>query len=63
MGNNPIMNTDVLGDTLGAVAREKAGIVKDGSRVVSWPQEPQAGPERQVPQEQRRRRLYPEDSR
>lgn len=35
-------HTDVLGDTLGAVAREKAGIVKDGSRVVSWPQEPQA---------------------
>ncbi|NGM17971.1 bifunctional folylpolyglutamate synthase/dihydrofolate synthase [Eggerthellaceae bacterium zg-893] len=35
-------HTDVLGDTLAAVAGEKAGIVKPGSPVVSWPQEPEA---------------------
>ncbi len=36
-------HTDMLGDTPAAVAREKAGIVKPGSPVVSWPQDdPQA---------------------
>lgn len=35
-------HTDLLGDTLAAVAGEKAGIVKPGCPVVSWPQEPAA---------------------
>ena len=35
-------HTDLLGDTLGAVAGEKAGIVKAGAPVVSWPQESEA---------------------
>ncbi|MEC4271709.1 folylpolyglutamate synthase/dihydrofolate synthase family protein [Adlercreutzia sp. R25] len=35
-------HTDLLGDTLAAVAGEKAGIVKHGAPVVSWPQEPEA---------------------
>ena len=35
-------HTELLGNTLGAVAREKAGIVKAGAPVVSWPQEPEA---------------------
>lgn len=35
-------HTDILGDTLAQVAREKAGIVKPGARVVSYPQEPAA---------------------
>ena len=35
-------HTDLLGDTLGAIAGEKAGIVKAGAPVVSWPQESEA---------------------
>lgn len=35
-------HTDLLGSTLEAIAAEKAGIVKAGSSVVSWPQEPEA---------------------
>lgn len=35
-------HTNLLGDTLAAVAGEKAGIVKAGAPVVSWPQEPEA---------------------
>jgi dihydrofolate synthase/folylpolyglutamate synthase len=35
-------HTDFLGDTVEAVAGEKAGIIKRGSRAVSWPQEPGA---------------------
>lgn len=35
-------HTALLGNTLAAIAGEKAGIVKDGSAVVSWPQEPEA---------------------
>lgn len=35
-------HTDLLGDTLAAIAGEKAGIVKPGAPVVSWPQEPEA---------------------
>lgn len=35
-------HTDLLGDTLGAIAGEKAGIVKAASPVVSWPQETEA---------------------
>ena len=35
-------HTALLGNTLAAIAGEKAGIVKDGSPVVSWPQEPEA---------------------
>lgn len=35
-------HTDLLGDTLAAIAGEKAGIVKPASPVVSWPQEPEA---------------------
>ncbi len=35
-------HTDLLGDTLTAIAGEKAGIVKAGAPVVSWPQEPEA---------------------
>lgn len=35
-------HTAVLGDTLTAVAGEKAGIVKDGVPVATWPQEPDA---------------------
>lgn len=31
-------HTDVLGDTLSAIAAEKAGIIKEGVPVVSWPQ-------------------------
>lgn len=31
-------HTEFLGDTLGEIAAEKAGIVKPGVRVVSWPQ-------------------------
>lgn len=31
-------HTDVLGDTLSAIAAEKAGIIKKGVPVVSWPQ-------------------------
>lgn len=32
-------HTELLGDTPAAIAREKAGIVKPGSAVVTWPQE------------------------
>ena len=35
-------HTALLGNTLAAIAGEKAGIVKEGSAVVSWPQEPEA---------------------
>lgn len=35
-------HTDLLGDTLAAIAGEKAGIVKAGAPVVSWPQEREA---------------------
>ncbi len=35
-------HTALLGDTLAAVAAEKAGIVKRGAPVVSWPQDPEA---------------------
>lgn len=35
-------HTELLGNTLAAVAAEKAGIVKPGAAVVSWPQEPEA---------------------
>lgn len=35
-------HTALLGNTLAAVAGEKAGIIKEGSAVVSWPQEPEA---------------------
>lgn len=35
-------HTGLLGTTLAAIAGEKAGIVKPGSPVVSWPQEPEA---------------------
>lgn len=35
-------HTAVLGETLAAIAGEKAGIVKPGAAVVSWPQEPEA---------------------
>lgn len=35
-------HTSLLGDTVEAIAREKAGIVKPGSRVISWPQETEA---------------------
>lgn len=35
-------HTALLGSTLAAIAGEKAGIIKEGSAVVSWPQEPEA---------------------
>lgn len=35
-------HTNLLGNTLAKIAHEKAGIVKEGSTVVSWPQEPSA---------------------
>ena len=35
-------HTNLLGNTLAKIAHEKAGIVKKGSTVVSWPQEPSA---------------------
>lgn len=35
-------HTKLLGTTLAAIAGEKAGIVKPGAPVVSWPQEPEA---------------------
>ena len=35
-------HTALLGNTLAAIAGEKAGIVKEGSAVASWPQEPEA---------------------
>lgn len=35
-------HTAILGDTLPAIAQEKAGIIKTGAAVVSWPQEPEA---------------------
>ena len=35
-------HTDLLGNTIGKIAAEKAGIIKSGSAVVSWPQEPDA---------------------
>lgn len=35
-------HTNLLGNTLAEIAYEKAGIVKKGSTVVSWPQEPSA---------------------
>lgn len=35
-------HTAILGDTLSSVAGEKAGIVKPGVPVASWPQEPEA---------------------
>lgn len=35
-------HTALLGNTLAAIAGEKAGIIKEGSTVVSWPQEPEA---------------------
>ena len=34
-------HTDLLGSTLAAIAGEKAGIIKPGAPVVSWPQEPE----------------------
>ena len=42
-------HTDFLGDTPAAIAREKAGIIKPGSAVVSWPQEDEGA--RQVVEE------------
>lgn len=35
-------HTAILGNTLAEIAAEKAGIVKDGSPVVSWPQDPES---------------------
>lgn len=35
-------HTTLLGNTLAEVAAEKAGILKEGAPVVSWPQEPEA---------------------
>lgn len=35
-------HTKLLGSTLAQIAREKAGIVKEGCPVVTWPQEPDA---------------------
>ncbi len=35
-------HTDFLGDTLEAIAHEKAGIIKPGAAVVSWPQDDEA---------------------
>lgn len=35
-------HTAILGDTIAKIAGEKAGIIKPGSTVVSWPQEPEA---------------------
>ena len=35
-------HTALLGNTLAAIAGEKAGIIKEGSAVVPWPQEPEA---------------------
>lgn len=35
-------HTELLGTTLAAIAGEKAGIIKPGAPVVSWPQEPEA---------------------
>ena len=35
-------HTKLLGNTLAAIASEKAGIVKEGAPVISWPQEPEA---------------------
>ena len=35
-------HTNLLGNTIAEIAHEKAGIVKEGSTVVSWPQEPSA---------------------
>jgi len=35
-------HTKVLGDTIGAIAREKAGIIKTGTPVVTAPQRPEA---------------------
>lgn len=35
-------HTVLLGNTLAAIAGEKAGIIKEGSAVVSWPQESEA---------------------
>ena len=35
-------HTNLLGNTLAEIAHEKAGIVKKGSTVASWPQEPSA---------------------
>lgn len=35
-------HTALLGNTLAAIAGEKAGIIKEGSAVVSWPLEPEA---------------------
>lgn len=35
-------HTNLLGNTLAAIAGEKAGIIKAGVPVVSWPQEPEA---------------------
>lgn len=35
-------HTGILGSTLGKIASEKAGIVKPGAAVASWPQEPEA---------------------
>lgn len=37
-----IDHTDMLGTRIGAIAAEKAGIIKHGSTVISWPQEPEA---------------------
>ena len=35
-------HTNLLGDTIAQIAHEKAGIIKSGASVVSWPQEPDA---------------------
>ena len=35
-------HTEILGNTLAEIAENKAGIIKLGSAVVSWPQEPEA---------------------
>ncbi len=39
IGRIGLDHTELLGDTPAAIAREKAGIVKPGSAVVTWPQE------------------------
>ncbi|MBQ9067462.1 MAG: bifunctional folylpolyglutamate synthase/dihydrofolate synthase [Eggerthellaceae bacterium] len=37
-----LVHTELLGDTTGKIASEKAGIIKPGTHVVSWPQDDDA---------------------
>ena len=54
-------HTEVLGSTLDAIAREKAGIIKPGVPVVVYPQEPEVYAECLAAAKEKEAPLYPAD--